>query len=223
LFVFPTNALLLMLAAGFLLLQMKRHYLAYDGADEMTLLCLVALSFGAAIGKPAYAALFIACEACFAYFIAGIYKAASPYWKQGRALLLVTRTQLFGQQRVAGLLQSNRTITSGFELAFVLWESVFLIVLFVKPGLMMGMLLVGIVFHVACAWVMGLNTFLWAFAATYPCIVYANQRIHTLLPESACNRIAWTTAVAISTAVAVLTVYVPRKRPLKNNYGLEPS
>jgi uncharacterized membrane protein (DUF485 family) len=221
LFVFPTNPFLLFAAAFCLVLQMKRQYLSYDGADEMTLLCLVALGFGVAIGKPAYSALFIACEVCLAYCVAGIYKAASPYWKQGRALQLVTRTQLFGQQKVARLLQRNRRMTSIFELAFVLWESVFLIVLFVNPDCMGAMLLVGLVFHIACAWVMGLNTFLWAFAATYPCILFANQQVHGLLSAATCSNVAWSLGVGISTCVVILTAYIPRHHPLKENYGLE--
>ena len=36
----------------------------------------------------------------------------------------------------------------------------------------------GLAFHTANAMVMGLNTFLWAFEATYPAIIYLLQRAH---------------------------------------------
>jgi hypothetical protein len=223
LFVWPTNPFLLLAAALLLLMEMTRHYLSYDGADELTLVCLTALAVGGILRAQEIAVLFIGCEVCLAYLVAGVYKASSPYWKKGRALLLVTRTQLFGQQRLAQILNENRKLTSVFEALFVLWETVFPVVLFARPELMLAMLGVGLIFHFACAWVMGLNTFLWAFGATYPCIVFTNQRIRTWLGGNACDTITWVAAAGLTALVGILTVVIPRKRPLKQDYGLEAS
>jgi hypothetical protein len=221
LFVWPTNSFLVLAAALLLLMQMTRHYLSYDGADELTLLCLTALAMGGLLGTPTIAVLFVGCEVGLAYLVAGVYKAASPYWKKGRALLLVTRTQLFGQRAIAQMLKENRRMTSAFEVLFVLWETIFPVVLFARPRVMLAMLGVGLIFHIACAWVMGLNTFLWAFGATYPCIVFTNQRIRTWLGGGTCDTVTWVAALALATAVGLLTVVIPRKRPLKQDYGLE--
>ncbi len=36
-------------------------------------------------------------------------------------------------------------------------------------------------FHVTLAFVMGLNGFLWAFVATYPAVIYCNERLGVML------------------------------------------
>jgi hypothetical protein len=218
LFIFPTNSALLIASALLLLIQMKRHYMSYDGADEMIFLCLIALFVGRIMDASRIAVFFLAAEASLAYLVAGMYKAFSPYWKKGQALLLITRTNLFGQEDVARILQRHLAVTRNFEFVFVLWESTFPIALVAPPKLLVLILAVGLIFHISCAWVMGLNTFLWAFAATYPCVIYANQELRSLLSPNTSLYLMAGLIVGIGSVLALLAVGVPRKRPL-NDYG----
>jgi len=205
LFILPTNGLLLAFAAVLHLIEMKRHYLSYDGADEMILLCLTAIAFGRLTHSPEATAYFIAAEAGLAYFIAGIYKAASPFWKKGLALMLITRTRLFGQQNLSTALQQHPRAASAFEFIFVLWESIFVAAMFAPPKVLLAILAVGLVFHLGCAWVMGLNTFLWAFGATYSCVFFCNQQLRLLLGSSRSNSLSVALALAIGITVAIMT------------------
>ncbi len=205
LFIWPGNGMLLAFAAALQLIEMKRHYLSYDGADEMILLCLTAIALGRLTRSPEAPAYFIAAEAGLAYFIAGIYKAASPFWKRGLALMLITRTRLFGQQNLSRALQQYPRAASAFEFAFVLWESIFVAALFAPPKVLLATLAAGLIFHLACAWVMGLNTFLWAFGATYSCVFFCNQQLRLMFGSSLSNGLSVGLAVAIGIIVAIMT------------------
>ncbi|MBS0262978.1 MAG: hypothetical protein JSS02_13620 [Planctomycetes bacterium] len=208
---FPLNGALLACAAILHLIQMKRHHLSFDGADEMVLVCLTALAVGSLGNSESAAALFIAAEAALAYFVAGIYKAASPYWKRGLALLLITRTRLFGQQRLSQALQRHPRITAALELIFVSWEVIFPVALIVPPRILFVFLMVGLLFHLSCAWVMGLNTFVWAFAATYPCIYFCNQQLRSMLTTSVADGLSLGVALVLGVAVALMNVYLTRR------------
>jgi len=181
LFLWPQTFILRAAAAILLLIEMKRHYFSVDGSDEMMLLVLAATSLGGIGNSSRYIAFFLAAELVLAYTTAGAYKAASPFWQKGKALLAITRTRAFGHPQVSKLLRRYPLLTHSSELSLVLWESGFLIALIAPRQVLWMMLAAGIVFHLSCAWVMGLNTFLWAFAAGYPCVIYANQQIHSII------------------------------------------
>jgi hypothetical protein len=92
-------------------------------------------------------------------------------------------------------------------LALVLWESGFVIALIAPRPVLWMMLAAGLVFHLSCAWVMGLNTFLWAFAAGYPCVIFANREIHSVVKAPVDGYLT----VALSLAVAVAVVLAGRR------------
>jgi hypothetical protein len=181
LFLWPATLALRVAAAILLLIEMKRHYFSVDGSDEMILLCLVATCLGGIGDSNRYVAFFLAAELVLAYTTAGAYKASSPFWQKGKALVSITRTRAFGHPRVSKLLHRHPLLSHSSELALVLWESGFLIALIAPRPVLWMMLAAGLVFHLSCAWVMGLNTFLWAFAAGYPCVIFANQEIHSIV------------------------------------------
>lgn len=181
LFLFPAMLILKAAAVLCLLIEMKRHYFSVDGSDEMTLLCLTATCLAGFGDSSRYVAFFLAAELALAYTTAGAYKAASPFWQKGKALLHITRTKAFGHKRVSKLLHRYPLLSRYSELALVLWESGFLIALIAPRPVLWMMLAAGVVFHLACAGVMGLNSFLWAFSAGYPCVIFANEQIHRVL------------------------------------------
>jgi hypothetical protein len=116
------------------------------------------------------------------------------------------------------MLQSHPAATGAFEFVFVLWESVFPIALLVPPKILLLILAMGLIFHISCAWVMGLNTFIWAFLATYPAVIFANQELRSWLAPATRNYLIVGLALTISFVVGFLTIQIPRKRPLKKDY-----
>jgi hypothetical protein len=210
LFLWPGSAALRATAAIFLLIQMKRHYFSVDGSDEMTLLCLAATCLGGIGDSSRYVAFFLAAELALAYTTAGAYKAASPFWQKGKALLSITRTRAFGHPQVSKLLNRHPLLSRYSELALVLWESGFLIALIAPRPVLWMMLAAGLVFHLSCAWVMGLNTFLWAFAAGYPCVIFANREIHSVVTAPVDGYLTAALALAVILAVVFAGRHVAR-------------
>ena len=49
--------------------------------------------------------------------------------------------------------------------------------MFAPPAVLMVFLAAGLVFHVGIAAAMGLGSFLFAFVATYPALIYVSQTI----------------------------------------------
>lgn len=203
LFLFPSMLILKVAAVLCLLLEMKRHYFSVDGSDEMTLLCLTATCLSGFGDSSRYVALFLAAELALAYTTAGAYKAASPFWQKGNALLHITRTKAFGQKQVSKLLHRYPLLSRYSELALVLWESGFLIALIAPRPVLWFILAAGVIFHLSCAGVMGLNTFLWAFAAGYPCVIFANEQIHRVIKAPFDSYLT----LALSTAVVSAVVF----------------
>ena len=207
LFLWPATLVLRAVAAVLLLIEMKRHYFSVDGSDEMMLLCLVATCLGGIGDSNRYVAFFLAAELILAYTTAGAYKASSPFWQKGKALLCITRTRAFGHARLSKLLHRHPLLSYSSELALVLWESVFLVALIAPRPVLWTMLAAGLLFHLSCAWVMGLNTFLWAFAAGYPCVIFANREIHSIVKAPLDGYLT----VGLSLLVTVAVVLVGRR------------
>jgi hypothetical protein len=194
-------------AAALLLIEMKRHYFSVDGSEEMTLLFLAASCLGGLGDSSRYVAFFLAAELALAYTTAGAYKAASAFWQGGKALQHITRTRAFGHPWVSRLLQRHPSVSRYSELALVLWESGFAIALIAPRPVLWMMLAAGLVFHLSCAWVMGLNTFLWAFAAGYPCVIFANGEIHRMVKAPVDGYLT----AALSLGVGLAVVFAGRR------------
>jgi len=201
LFLFPATTDLRAAAATLLLIEMKRHYFSVDGSDEMMLLFLAATSLGGIGNSSLYVAWFLAAEIVLAYTTAGVYKAASPFWQKGKALLSITRTRAFGHPHISKLLNRYPLLAHASELSLLLWESGFIIALVAPRPVLWMILAAGIIFHLSCALVMGLNTFLWAFAAGYPCVIFANQQIHAVVKAPVDGYVTFALALAVTTAV----------------------
>ncbi len=203
LFLFPATIALRAAAAVLLLIEMKRHYFSVDGSDEMMLLFLAATSLGAIGNSTLYVAWFLAAEVVLAYTTAGAYKAASPFWQKGNALLSITRTRAFGHPHISQLLRRYPLLAHASELSLLLWESGFIIALVAPRPVLWMVLAAGILFHLSCALVMGLNTFLWAFAAGYPCVIFANQQIHSVIKAPLDGYLTFALSLVVTLAVVL--------------------
>ena len=211
LFLWPGNIFYVVIVTVLFLLQMKRHYFSFDGADQMVFVVLVAATLGTICRSQRSAVFFLAGEVTLAYLVAGLYKVSSPYWKRGRALLLITQTRLFGHEKVAAILQAHPVFATATQFILVFWESSFVVSLIAPPKILTMFLIAGIVFHISCAWIMGLNTFPWAFVASYPSIVYVNREFRSFISPAKGLFLTGCLAAAIICIVVMGGAYVYRR------------
>jgi hypothetical protein len=155
-----------------------------DGSDQMLTQIFGALFLAQLAGTTlaTQAALwFIALQACLSYATAGIAKAVSPYWHGGNAVFAIFNTRTYGYEPIARFLIAQPALTRAMTFGAVFMESAFPLALVAGyPGclLFIGW---GFTFHLMNAGVMGLNSFLWAFTATYPAVIYGAVEIQHLL------------------------------------------
>jgi hypothetical protein len=158
-----------------------RNIVGMDGADQMTVVVFTGLTVYALAGDRLVrdaALLFIAAQAILSYGVAGIAKAVSPLWRSGEALPLIMATRTYGDARVARALRrigkrKNRMISW----SIIALESSFIFAILLPLPVVLCLLAWGVVFHAANARLMGLNTFFWAFIATYPAILFCRDAI----------------------------------------------
>ncbi|MDB6136433.1 MAG: httm protein [Verrucomicrobiales bacterium] len=167
----PRVAALAIVVVSSLLAQVRSSY-GHDGADQM---CLVVggAALVARIALVTEAALwFIALQACLAYATAGLKKAASPVWRSGEALPGVLGTTIYGNARAHRTLVRHPGIARLGCFSVIAIETAFPLALIGLAPVTCVLLALGVAFHASTVILMGLNTFFWAFTATYPAIVY---------------------------------------------------
>lgn len=165
---------LLVAALTSLLLMLRTSY-GNDGADQMLLLVLVPTAVVRLIGTEQaieYALWFIALQCCLAYVTSGLGKLGGPSWLDGTGIIGILNTKTYGMRRIARQLEQRRWLAVMLSWSVILTEVSFPLVLVAPDPWVPFMLAGGLAFHVASAVVMGLNSFVWAFGATYPAIAY---------------------------------------------------
>jgi hypothetical protein len=159
-----------------LMLAWRRGY-GDDGSDQMTLIILIATWIATVAFEDrrlVQAALwFIALQAVLSYSAAGISKLASPVWREGAAVYRIFSTATYGVPAVARILRDRQALNLLLCWSVMVVESVFVLALLLPLPAVWFFLLWGGCFHLMCALIMGLNTFLWAFLAAYPAVLYA--------------------------------------------------
>jgi vitamin K-dependent gamma-carboxylase-like protein len=119
---------------------------------------------------------FIAAQVCLAYFGAGFSKLRSASWRSGVALAQILDGSLVRNPRLGRLFNGGAAGklacwgTIALELAFPFAP------LLPQPALF-ALLGAGAAFHLAIAATFGLGSFLWAFLATYPAVIFVNAEI----------------------------------------------
>jgi hypothetical protein len=165
---------LAVVAAG-LAARMLRSPYGGEGSDQVLLIVVVTLVAVAVNPSPIAMRVglwFIAAQACLAYLTSGVFKVASSVWWDGSALLGVMSTQSWGNPVLAAWLRQHPDVNQWLSRLVGLGEACFPLVLLAPPPLLPVLLAAGLGFHLVVAAVMGLNCFVWAFAATYPAIVF---------------------------------------------------
>jgi hypothetical protein len=151
------------------------------GSDFMTTIVLAALAV-AGWGRahplwPSGALLYAAVQAATSYFLAGVAKLRRPAWRDGRALRFFAAHSVFAAPPWPGGLWRSLAATRALGWLTLAFECGFPLALLV-PSLTLPWLALGLIFHAANAWLLGLNRFFFAWAATYPALWYASRLVH---------------------------------------------
>jgi hypothetical protein len=152
-----------------------------DGAEQMAFIVITAAAFTAIAGFNDNHVLlflfFVAGQASLAYLTAGIAKLVSPTWRSGVAITRIVSASSYGTPWCHRTLTSLPLLGVAICWATIIWESLFPIALCGNHIVTVAVLAIGILFHVGCAIIMGLNDFVWAFVGTYPAVIIVSQRI----------------------------------------------
>lgn len=157
-----------------------RRLLGDDGSDQMSSIILITLALCLGMGRSSFTLhlglWFIALQACLSYSAAGIAKLVSPQWRTGEAIYGIFNTGTYGMKSVALFLEKRKTLCVLLCWSVIIIETLFPLCLVLPEPWNWGFLVWGALFHLQCAVIMGLNSFLWAFVATYPAIIYVAAR-----------------------------------------------
>ncbi len=170
---FSLTLLLVMLVS---LVFSARHGYGGDGSDQM--LNLVGLTLLLCVGAhstPTTLLLglsFLTLQACLAYAAAGFAKLASPQWRSGTPVYRIFNTGSYGAPAVGRFLESRTSLTYFLSWSVIVIECLFPAALFLPEPVLLAFLLWGVAFHALNAMIMGLNTFVPAFLATYPAVLF---------------------------------------------------
>jgi len=151
----------------------SRRQIGGSGAEQLTFIVLV--TFGLVMlagGTPAARRIgdvFVAALLLLAYFASGASKAVAPIWRGG-ALAGVFSTECYGLVGLGRLLARHPWMDRLLCWSLIVWECLFPLVLIAPKPVIVASFAIGVVFHVSCAFVMGLNRFFWAFCGCYPSV-----------------------------------------------------
>jgi hypothetical protein len=163
-----------LVAAVSRMLLRARSHLGGEGGDEILLIVL--LSIGATAGLAGSGAAWVA--ACYpgmqlllAYEVAGIAKLAGAEWRSGQAIVNINRTMLFGNQRVYRCVRGRPRVASAVSRAVIAMECGMPLLIFAGVPGAWAIVMIGLAFHIAVAFMMGLNSFVWCFGSAYPSLL----------------------------------------------------
>jgi len=153
-----------------------RRVMGDDGSDQMSAVILVTAAI--CVGPQSSPLLlklglwYLTAQCCLAYTAAGLAKLVSPIWRGGQAVPAILSTQSYGLPAIARFLKSRRRLSLILTWVVIIAESAFLLVLVIPWPWNLVFLIWGVAFHLSTAMIMGLNSFLWTFLATYPAVIY---------------------------------------------------
>ena len=149
------------------------------GADRMGLLalwCLLAAHF-LPDGKWREIAFgYLGVQLILSYFISGWVKIVNPDWRSGRALRDVFQFSTYPVSEDLRRLALRPHMLFAASWAVMLLELAFPFALLAQPLLILALILTAS-FHMANAWLFGLNRFFWTWLAVYPALLWLQDRI----------------------------------------------
>lgn len=118
----------------------------------------------------------VAGQATIAYTTSGAAKLARGFWRDGTALVAAMTSYRSGHAWAATVVR-HRPAALVIAWGIMLLEALFPFALFAPAPVCLAVLAALGLFHFATAIVMGLNTYPWAFMATYPFVLAANAAL----------------------------------------------
>ena len=170
------DAVLLTVTTLLSILLLARQPYGSDGADQVSNIVLLSLTVGTLCNTRlalAAVAWFLAGQCCLAYLTAGVAKASNPAWRSGEALVGIFGTHMYGNPPLGRFLGDRPRLARAMGMTVVWGECLLPLMLVAPRGWLPAFLAAGFAFHLSAAFTMGLNSFLWAFPATYPAIAWA--------------------------------------------------
>lgn len=172
-----TAPVLVLLATS--LLVNLRHPYGMDGSDQMSSLVVVVLGVHVAVPDNDLVAIaglwFLALQLSLSYVTAGVAKVFSPKWRAGTAVTEILSTVTYGRADLKRLLSAVPFLSKTLNYSVIVYECVFPIVLILGGKMTPVFLAGGVLLHAGIAVSMGLNTFFWAFVATYPSVMFCTR------------------------------------------------
>jgi hypothetical protein len=141
----------------------------------------VAAGLGLAAGSDramSFSLAFVAGLACLAYLVSGLRKLEQPEWRHGAAVGLNATTLVWGDRRVALLLRAHPALGRVLSWTTIAIECSVPLALLAPEPVSLALVGCAAALHLAIAFEMGLNCFLWTFGATYPAILYSAAWLH---------------------------------------------
>ena len=172
---YGSYAIIILLSSLFLAYQIRY---GKDGSNQISFIIIAGLAFTFLLPTSSpfqpVGLYFIAAQALLSYFAAGISKISNAKWREGSALQSILNTATYGHVRAAALLNRRPWLSGfvGWSVIFV--EIVFPVALIAPPGVLIALLFAGAMLHLGTAVLIGLDTFFWAFTATFPAIIFAH-------------------------------------------------
>jgi hypothetical protein len=155
-----------------------------DGADQLYTLIFCGLAVARSAGGETPQRLFLwwlAAHVAVAYLTSGLAKLYSHTWRSGAAIPGVFGTAMYGNPAVGAWLKRRPRLSRAMAFAVIAGEIALPLCLVAPPSAALILLGCGVVFHLSTAVLMGLNSFLWAFVATYPALLYAGSSVREWL------------------------------------------
>jgi hypothetical protein len=161
-----------------------RYPAGKDGSDQMSTIVLVMLCviswFPARPVIGVACIVFIAFQAVLSYLTAGVAKLISPHWRSGDIILGVLGTETYGSRFMAGLLRDHTFVRRSMNYATMAFELLIFLALLLPFPWNAYFLAIPLIFHASCSVMMGLNIFIFAFAATFPPLLYVSNHLHRI-------------------------------------------
>ncbi len=173
--------LLYLLLAIEIVADFRNHSLGHDGSDRMHLLVMMALAVTLSFSTPearSVGAIFLALVAALAYFTAGAVKAIAPGWRSGRAMAIVLSSENYGEPRLGHWLSRQPRLGRWLGWLVITFELAFPLLVITGPRFALAAIAMALALHLGIAIVMGLNGFVWSFAATYPSVYWMASSLH---------------------------------------------
>lgn len=151
-----------------------------DGADQMgrTILCVLCIcSFLPKTEILSLGLVFVAAQSCLAYFVAGVAKVIGKEWRRGTACAAIFNTRSYGTSLLARVFSLSPALSFIASWSVIVFECSFPLALLGSFYITTIYIILGLTFHIFNALVMGLNSFFWAFAATYPAVYFVSCQI----------------------------------------------